>query len=119
MLTTKSERSLRSSGSLSMPNCHLPHDARVIFELEHTCKFDKLLPGDYAERTEEGENDVPSLSRRTLASVDVPLALALAEQSERDVARRVADLLYTNLTILLPCFRTTSTPCSYILRSAD
>ena len=74
----------RSLGSLSMPYCHLPHDARGLLELEHTCKFDKLLPGDYSERTEEGENDVPSLSRRTLASVDVPLALALAEQSERE-----------------------------------
>ena len=51
-----------------MPYCHLPHDARGLIELEHTGKFDKLfLPGDYSERTEEGENDVPSLSRRTLA----------------------------------------------------
>ncbi len=49
-----------------MPYCHLPHDARGLIELEHSGKFDKLLPGDYSERTEEGENDVPSLSRRTL-----------------------------------------------------
>ena len=63
---------------------HLPYDARGLLELEHTGKLDKRLPGNYAEQTEEGENDVTSLSRRPLASVDVPLALALAEQSERE-----------------------------------
>jgi len=100
-----------------MPYCHLLHDACGLLELEHTGKFDKLLPEDYAERTEEGESDVPSLSHHTLASVDVPLALALAEQSERNVVRHAADSLYTNLTILLPCFSTRSTPCSYILKA--
>jgi hypothetical protein len=63
---------------------HLPCETRGLLKLEHTGKLDKRLPGDYADQTEEGENDGRSLSRRPLASVDVPLALALAEQSERE-----------------------------------
>ena len=62
---------------------HLQYDARGILKLAHTGKLDKHLPGNYAEQTEEGDIDVTSLSRRPLASVDVSLALALAEQSER------------------------------------
>ena len=63
---------------------HLPCETRGLLKLEHSGKLDKRLPGDYADQTEEGENDGRSLSRRPLALDDVPLALALAEQSERE-----------------------------------
>ncbi|KAL3827175.1 hypothetical protein ACHAXA_006730 [Cyclostephanos tholiformis] len=51
---------------------HLPYDARSLLEHKR------------AKQIEEGENDVPTLFRNRWASVDIPLALALAEQSERE-----------------------------------
>ena len=47
-------------------------------------ELDERSPGEYTQQSKEEENDVPSSLRGPLASVDVPLALALAEQSERE-----------------------------------
>jgi hypothetical protein len=72
---------------------HLPYEARGLLKREHTSKLDKLLPGDFAEQTEGGENDVPSLLRHPLALVDVPLALVLAEQSKHECCKAWSRLI--------------------------